>query len=874
MTSPLPLFGVADDWRVKGAKSLTDDDVPHLEIASFEQAFGQKWSTDAHFVTYSPAGVKPGTKFPRCNKVVLPQIRREGYDLERHTFAFDWDTPDHRPWGETMTQPEFMDLFVKACERFSLAANYACLYFTRAGARIVYILDEPMPVDTSEAKLRWMIYRFRAVGLDVDELVDWTRLYRLPMVLRDDIRSEGLDTFDIEFDADARLPVSELGSASRADRATIYADIREFDEPMPQQDEAALLIETFANGKSTATDWAARAKKRLKGRECFDCLFNHTPLATKGSRDQTMHQYVGQAISLLYYMEGTTPQHIFGLFLDPIMQLDDSDGENWVELLWSSVGRLWAKEDAKARANQQIIQEMEDAHDKAAVDILDGMREWCAAEELYGDESDAKLFAERRFIANQGNAYYLIGEDGYYRPQAYLANQLIGAIRTHIPDLIPTIVPTADGKGMKEVQLNTILGRYVTVVDSVVVQPGAPRGFIEGMDTPNARLVVPGFSLNKDLQPEHDPDVAKWLDMLFGDYVDDACRWIAYALAWDEGPICALSIQGEQGAGKKLLVQGLAECLTTPAVATDADITGDYQYGLLSSPFLVVNEGWGPNRGKHPADRFREFTAGDPIQVNRRFMHPVSIRNPMRVIFTANNLDVIKMLCRGRDLSQTDREALAIRLMHFDVGSKASDWLRCRGGMAFTGAPGRRWIAPDAGGRSDYVVAKHFLWLHANRKKLWRPQERFLVEGHGSKELMFEMQTQVGSATLVIETLMAMFENKTAKRDGFVIEKGQVFVLTSAILNYWREIMSDRARGEKLTANSIAAVLGGLCIEDKPPAREIPGHEDQGRRRWHELDILKVREAAARHGFRSKKLEEVCNERIRNQYEEGIGGKK
>lgn len=874
MTTPLPLFGIADNAFVKGVSSLDAKDVNHLEITSFSKAFSQPWDMDAHFVTYSPEGVKPGTKFPRCNKPVLRQIRDQGYDLHRHTFAFDYDTPDHQPWGITETQEEFIENFQAVCEKFPLATNYACLYFTRAGARMVYILDEPIPVDESEASLRWMIYRFRAAGLDVDELVDWTRLYRLPMVNREGIRTETVDVFDIEFDEEARLPISELGTASKADRASIYAEIKEFTDPVPDIDDAKALLEVFSEGKSRSTEWAKKAKHRLKGRECFDCLFNHTPIASRGNRDNTMHQYVGQAVSLLYYLEGTTPDHIFALFLEPIQQLDDTDGENWIDLLWSSVGRLWAKEDAKARANEKILEEREEAHEAAKTDLLGGLREWCDAPEMYGDDSDAKLFAERHMIANHGSGYYLMDETGYYRPQSFTERQLIGAIRTHIPDLIPTVVPRADGNGMKDVEIKSILAAYTTIVDSVTVQPGIDRGYIEGLDKPNAQLVIPGYTLNTELEPTYDPDVADWLEKLFGRDVDDACKWIAYALAWDEGPICSLSLQGEQGAGKKLLVQGLAECLTTPAFATDADITGEYQYGLLNSPFLVVNEGWGTIKGKHPADRFREITAGDPIVVNRRFFHPVSIRNPMRVIFTANNLDVIKMLCRGRDLSQTDREALAIRLMHFDVGSKASDWLRIKGGMAFTGRPGKRWIAPDAGGKSDYVVAKHFLWLHSERAKLWKPQERFLVEGHGSKELMFEMQTQVGSATLVIEVLIAMFNNKLQKRDGFIIEKGQAFILTSSIMDYWREIMSEKARGEKLSTNAIAAVLGGLCIEDKPKARQLKGHEEQGRRRWFELDILKVREAAARHGYRSKRLEEVCNERISHQYEEGLGASK
>lgn len=870
MTKDVPLvLGIAPSARTKGAKS-PDDQAPFLTQMPFDEALTSIHHTDAHFVTYLPVGMAPGTEFPRCNKPLLGHLRTAGYDLHRTMFALDWDTPEHKPWGETITVKAFESMFINAVKEFPMLGDYACAYYTRSGVRLVYILDETIPVDQSEANLRWFIYNARRAGFMCDELVDWTRLFRLPKVKRDNLRSENDPCFDIEMSPEIRLKTSKLGIASRTDKANIYAVIEELDLDQPEIDESKALLEGMdENGKITPSDWMKRARRRLTGRECFDCIFNHAPMASRGSRNQTMHAFVGQATSLLYYLEDTTPEHIYALFLDAVMQFDEDDGEDWPELLWSSVTRLWAKEDAKFRAREQKAEEDEEERINATDVILDGFRQWADEDPLYSDDFTAQEWASSHLIANIDKSYYLIDHDGYYRPQPYTKDQLVGAIRQHIPDLITTRVEKKDGSGMRDVYANQIINNHTTVVNSVTMQPGVDRGYIEGVDRPNARLIVPGYRLNTNLEPERDDDVAEWLEKLFGPNVDDACRWIAFALAYDEGPICALSIEGEQGAGKKLLAQGLAECLETPALATDADITSDYQYGLLESPFLLVNEGWskGTSGGKHPADKFRELTSGEPMVVNRRFLHPTTIRNPMRIIFTANNLEVIKKLAHHRELSQADREALAIRLMHFSVGGEASDWLRVKGGMSFTSAPGRRWIAPDAGGRSDYIVAKHFLWLHKNRHNFWKPSERFLVEGHGSQELMFQLQTQVGPAMLVIELIVKMLSHldKSAKGfDGLHVGESDIFLTSSCLLTYWRNHMSDVARGEKLSLNTISSVLSGIVI---PSSRSGPfvlkddKGERHGRRRWMELDVFKVLDAAERHGFKCERLEKVAKAR-------------
>lgn len=874
----LPVYGVAPRATFVGCDNEEDlMTVPRLALATFEEAFCRAWATDAHFVLYAPSGNDDdGAPFPRLNKPVLSKVRELGTEVVAHSIALDWDTPLHEPWARSRTTfDDFLVAFEKAATVQPLLASPNALYTTRAGVRLVYILDTPIPVDKIEAKIRFLVYQCRAAGFMVDELADWTRLFRLPMVVRD-----GETTFDdhkhfqILTDTNARLPISQVGDAVKNDRPSVYGQIREFTDPQPTPEDAHALLYEMSEGKQKMTSWLKEARRRLRGRECWDVIFEHKPIADVGARDTTIHALVGQVTSLLYSVDRTTAEHIYALFLPAVEQLEgDAQTPDWSVVLWSAVGRLWVKEEAKEAAAKQDKREEFVKRKKSVHEVVNGMLSWTNHEGLYQDDDDARIWAEGRFIVSSGTNYYLIQPDGTYRAQPYSPSQLISAIRKHIPDLIPTRVQGEDG-AWREVSLPTILNRHVTVVSEIEYQPGIETGFIRNIDTPSATLVLPCYSLNKRLSPTFDVDVDEWLKAMFGNQYESACRWIAWALAFDEGDICALSIVGSPGAGKKLLVQGLAETLAVPDLATDKDLVGTHQYGLLKSPFLSVNEGWTTGfGGKHAADRFREIVSGDYITVERKYKDPVRIKASMRVVFTANNLDVIRMLADKRDLTEADREALAVRLLHFDVGQRASNWLRLKGGMAHTSSVGRRWIAPPAGGESDFIVAKHFLWLYQNRHQ-YRRDERLLVEGAGAKDLMFEMQTQVGSSPLVIETILKMLSFQGTIEGMVVREKRDLYVSSQAILDHFRVHLSQ-ASGSRLTIHQIASVLQGLVLEYPDAPYFIEGMTNKGKRRWWHIDTHKILRAAERHGIQSEKLVRMCEEdimrgkRVQVEHEEG-----
>jgi len=122
------------------------------------------------------------------------------------------------------------------------------------------------------------------------------------------------------------------------------------DEPDPEG-ARILLGRTVAAGTVTPSAFYKEAKHRLKGRDCFDCIFADKELAPPGRRGSTMLSYTAQAIALLYPVAGCTPSHIYALFLPAVQRFtpakDMPSTAAWTAELWRMIGRNWALEDAK-----------------------------------------------------------------------------------------------------------------------------------------------------------------------------------------------------------------------------------------------------------------------------------------------------------------------------------------------------------------------------------------------------------------------------------------------------------------------------------------------------------------------------------------------
>lgn len=481
----------------------------------------------------------------------------------------------------------------------------------------------------------------------------------------------------------------------------------------------------------------------------------------------------------------------------------------------------------------------------------------------------------RHAIAMVDRRYFCLTRSGYYDTLSMPIVSLPTRIRElGMTDVIPITEQNVKGE-LRPVPEKTLLHRHGTVVADIEGVTGTdddpkapPRGcWLKKRPDGQRVLQFPMYGLRDDISPVFSKLVDEWLGYLVGDENKQRIEeWIAHSLDLGK-PICALSLAGPPSCGKKMLAQGLAECITTECFADGKELLDRYKYSLLKSPFLVVDEGLaeaGPGQ-KHAADVFRQIVAGGALSIDRKFEAPIQVVAPIRVVFTANNRDTVKSLIGQRNLSPDDRDALAIRLLHLDACAAAAKWLAAKGGFHFTARPGARWIRGDGGERSDYIVAKHFLYLHAIRGPA--PGKRLLVEGDVASSLAFEMRTQSGDAPAVLEAVIGMC-NAAKAYDGFVMSydavsgEPMIHALPSEVLKFMRG--TNPASAARANTKKIGSVFRGFAhTNHKGYPHKHPMRVALGAQKWYELHPATVLQAAQSEGWVSSRLVQLAEGKLR-----------
>jgi hypothetical protein len=330
------------------------------------------------------------------------------------------------------------------------------------------------------------------------------------------------------------------------------------------------------------------------------------------------------------------------------------------------------------------------------IQILQGMKDWCLDPRLHSQlEAEALDFMSTHLIASVGERYYVMAPNGRYDSVPVNDKQLTARVRElGMSDLIECEQYNKDGKLVPR-PITQILKAHGTTIATLQARLGDDGGWISDIETERAALNLRTFARRTDLEPVFNSDVDEWLRRIGASNYEKLCRWLGLSLAFDKGAICALALIGRQGFGKKMLITGLAEAITTRRFCDASEVFEAFNAGLLESPFVLVDEAW--PAGVQPADTFRRLTAGNTLVVKRKFLSNTTFVAPLRLVLTANNEDVILDLAGKKDLTKRDQEALAIRLFPVSVDDTVTDWLRNKGGHEFTSG----WIRETAVSRAS-----------------------------------------------------------------------------------------------------------------------------------------------------------------------------
>lgn len=870
----LPLLIMRDKFT-KGLGNLSQlQNIPKLQKLNFSEAMETAWHTDAHFVCYQVNGIKKNVT-TRVNKSAYASIKEAGGQLTTQILAFDYDRPAHKPWTKPAME-EWLSNFQSIAASHPILGKWSLLYSTKNGARIVFLLDKPMDVLEAESRHRWLCQQLREAGIKLDDIdqdgysmsgekakvryptSDWTRCFRLPFVIRDGDPTWEADLCFWEESFKTRVGSEELGKIE-VESAARSIKVEFSESAKPDREWCSSVLMSVAGGKARSSAFFNISRKVLRGTAVFDIVFNGMDLADPGGRHDAMLKVSGVAVNKLYKnmdkFDLLGPEHVYALLVEAAERLEpDSGTPDWTDTLWRHCQYCWAREEAEAKFKQEIKAKKEVEKKSKLQRIVDGMRQWCDDERINSNDMEAKASAMSRLVAVSARSIYVINQDGYYDTLACPHSSLIPRIREmQMDDLIQVKIPTNSAQGYRTASAQEIINEYGTPVCSVMGMPGKDKmhSWIENIGTSSATLVTSIYCRNPKIKAEFNQDIDDWLVAFLGDNFDYICNWIAWSIFFELGPICALSLVSAPGSGKKLFVRGLSELLMVPAVASAQDLIGDFQENLMKTPFLNIDEGWpqGSQR-KHPADIFRELTGGGSQWVNQKFRDRIEVKNPVRIILTANNHDVVKGLVRGKELSAEDRDAISIRVSHFNLGSGGAQFLRSKGGLAsgFT----RGWISGDGGEASQFKIAKHFKWISENRRM---PRgTRLLVEGNAEHSLLSTLRVEGGATPIIIEAVVRMLERRK-RVEGLQVKNGSVKVLVSSILTFCRQ---EGSFG-RITAAVIHKVLRNIASPDN---REDTLDPDQApdRHKWHDLDVELLLEVARRDGWPCTRIEEIASE--------------
>lgn len=654
-------------------------------------------------------------------------------------------------YDESNNHQEILELIESIPDGHPLT-QYAAVYPTKSGMRIVYRFSEPVLAEEFGALVRGIAMElFRLTKLRVDPTTDeWHRCFRLPSVTRNDGKADGPTweqpyyfppiITDWTVDPD-ELPRSAQPLPWKKGNALSLEDRKE--QPTPD-DEISGIRKRFY-------------KKALRGSRFTDYIFEGA-VVQHGRRDQTLVAMASEVVGTCFYkVPEASAQECYMLLL-PVTYTFDPDGEPWDQKLWRLVQHCWAGEEKKRKERED-----KDAIERSSREqIIERMLEKMPKGLVPNDPVDRELFAQRHYCLQTAAGAYVITETGDYSTTPLRVAQLPAYFnQPSMSCLDVNRFRTPQGKMLNG---HDIVNQFSTVVDYARYQPSkelCSRLVIEG----DRRIVeVSPFALRSDLveSAELDKDVGEWLET-FHD-TKTLQLWLASALAIHRGPTAALFLKGPARAGKSMLAMAVAEAFGRRPVA-GAQAFHDFNGALVDSPVILVDEGL-PKRksGMDTADLFRSLITGSGVSTQRKFQDSADSVTPYRIIMAANSYDMVTDLIGRRSLAGEDMEAFRERILVIEPGVGPTQFLDRRGNMAFTKDSKKgEWI----GGACR--LARHLIRLyqiHFEEQEFVRQGRRMLVEGqsHAAFTVQFDL-SGLGREVVqaLTESIMAFYEKRSLR---------------------------------------------------------------------------------------------------------------
>lgn len=796
---------------------------------------------DCRFVIYTIPGEE---SIPRINLSALPVIEGMGGQVVAQAVVLDLDRPGHAAWDTPDDATRWaLDLLHERSNTNILAG--VGIYTTRAGARLMWALETPIPVRQYRSLVMHVVKQLRDVGLYLEGepeatgcisidpgSTEWNRLWRMPCSMRDGAR---LQPF-AELQAMA-YPLDPYQFGELAD----HDDVSEVagDAPEPRDD-------------LTLDEWAAAYKHPYLKRGL------PLPADNEGSTYPTLRRVIAGVASA---GKLTDPEALFALV---VRSVDATPGrtrqEAWKLCVWTAARERGAAQapvvDAsrpldpepldsgtwsdwqrtvggrmaptinrlrqglaftpKSQAESKLLQAVFSVGNKLRLDeplvlyrafhasaqasLVGATKLWdtcvdvtAAVREGQEDTPDqmkaAVFFAEQPLlIAVPGTkSYFVLDMRDSSHPMYQTTDKdcLAMHYQQFLHGRLPFQPEVLDDSGQARPMEQLLLeyGNSSTELQYVTGQRGAT--FVTNRD--GNRLEIGVHALHQDLRPVHHADVHEWLTLFGGSDPERFLDWLA-VVTLTNFPTCALYVHGLPGSGKSMLLQGMAAAWGGSPVPFD-QVAASFNASILNSPIIGADEGV-PNDTGNLSEVFRNLVANSTHDVRIKYKPNATLHACMRLVITANEMDALdfKKTLSGRSL-----QAIVERVLFINQDRAPVDYLKRLGGRKATADWANR--GPGAPGK----IGEHLLWLRDNRTV--ESNGRFLVEGTMT-DWHRQFIGQQGVKPDVIKTIAQAAKNAAKLlRSGTHVngvelrrDKGCVFITKEAVVSSWAASGRDAPR--------------------------------------------------------------------------------
>ena len=620
------------------------------EVQPLPRAWGTQ-ATDAHTTGYAPADAK---MCPRYSKDQAALATEHGVLLRWLTF--DIDNPNHAPWPDAEQSARGLQQCLDAVPKLGLPRTLSDAvggYTTRSGLRLVWHIDPGIEVKYADHLLSNLGQRLMDVGIAVDPACfQWTRLYRLPSVVRDGVVQrpsiEEPETWTGDIHKALGLePVESTGAQPLScDMPSAPLEVPSHiwnkgcirfpelvrHEPLTQEDDSlfrtyrtalasvasrahvtspSLLLSVAwrsieASGRCPSEFWRLccwlAAEQELNGEApAKEPEWPTEPPARWETYKPTEKWWTAVARASKSGGKSTPPRVVRALRRGQPLSIERTKPFAALEMvldclrgspLASDPKVVWAA--FKPSIDTTSRRDFDPRLDLWPL-ILELAREaWEAskkADELAAAEAqESEVLDAWPMVVSNGIQYYVLdARDG---PGHY----------TYLACGADQVVPIA-----RQFQASL-------PVDIVGLTAGERGGMVSGpvfldragriIDTvvyksgiKAARFVEGGRKLllpchrRAKLKPQYNPEVDAWLRIFAGEDYERLSRWISGVPLTDTGPLACLYLEGSKGCGKTLLCVGLGHLFTGGLNDYNGITYNNFNGELLGSPLLFADEG-------------------------------------------------------------------------------------------------------------------------------------------------------------------------------------------------------------------------------------------------------------------------------------------